>query len=303
MSHDAAMDSEAARHRAAAIVPVMILFLAGCSIPKGEVTYEPDFIPVEFSLDSSWTFGVSLGKSIATPVGRFGINAKEEASLVDKTKENGTQAVILRVAGATKEDVFEVKEKGPFAICLDGQFEETVNDSTITVTAQTGQSRVGLGDPKASHPCDAFLAKKGSHTSNVRVAYKLTKISFPGAGCTNEVDIELDPPDGPRVLTGGSWVNGSGGADLQLVNCGPDSQNTLHAGASSFARSETTSANAWDCDKLIKQQPEGKDVQPKKGMSLCLWTSDGNLAHVIIDKISTGDNYKISARVEAWLIL
>lgn len=282
----------------------MILFLAGCSLPKGEITYQPDFVPVEFSLDSSWTFGVSMGTSMATPWGRVGIRAKEEGSLVDQTEKNGTQAVILRIAGATKEDLFEVKEKGPFAICLDGKFEETVNESTITITAQTNQSRVGLGDPKVSRPCDAFL-NNGSQPSNVRVGYTLTRISFPGAGCGNEVQVDLDPPDGPRVGTGGSWLTGSSssGADMTLTNCGPDSQNTLHAEASSFALSETTSANAWACDKLIKQQPEGRDVIPKKGMSLCLWTSDGNLAHVIIDKISAGNKYRISARAEAWRIL
>jgi hypothetical protein len=135
--------------RPAALVTICLVLLqsvllTGC-FPSTHhsviVSYQPPFIPVIFSLDSNGDISVTAGASITTYIGTFSIGAQVSTPI----EKNSTRlAIIQSVNGATVQNVYDVGERGPVSVCLNGRFLESVGTNSISITALDGTSVISL---------------------------------------------------------------------------------------------------------------------------------------------------------------
>ncbi len=128
------------RLRAATAVRVvlallLVLICAACgSGTQPEVTYKPDFLPVELSLSKS---GISItgDQSLATPIGTFSLGA--QYSLPQAS--SNTIYVILRNRKTGYDHIFKVNSgSGDFTAVVNGTTSITVTHNQVIIDVSSG---------------------------------------------------------------------------------------------------------------------------------------------------------------------
>lgn len=120
------------------------LLLIGCASPgpaAANFSYRTPFIPVTFSVDTNGHISISLGGSITTPLGTFSVGAEVGVPI----GKNSTRLSIVHTVGdASVKDVYDIGERGPMNVCLDGRFWENVGEHDITITPLDGTSTISI---------------------------------------------------------------------------------------------------------------------------------------------------------------
>ncbi|WP_242891527.1 DUF192 domain-containing protein [Actinomadura litoris] len=116
------------------LVPLLLL-LGGCGFVGG-ATYQPPMLPLVFSIDQDGLFAVKVGGSIATPIGRFGI----DGGLKEKSED--TMVIGLSRDGQLGEQRFLVKGRASVAVCSDGPSVTYVTAGAVRVTVRRAASTV-----------------------------------------------------------------------------------------------------------------------------------------------------------------
>lgn len=153
----------------------LVLLLAACN-PTAEATYTPPFIPVTFSIDSSWHISVTLGFKITNFLGAFSVDSGVTAGL----SPDSTRVSIISAIDRTTQEVYEVHERGTMTLCINGQVAEQISTRSIVVTVFNAPSSVRLlpanatscaftsrSSAPASSP--APIARPGGHSVTVTV--------------------------------------------------------------------------------------------------------------------------------------
>ena len=138
---------------ARALVVLLLLLSLGCTTAPGQPTeavhVRLPFIPVTFSLDSQGHFSVSTGLSITTPVGTFSVSAEVTTPIA----RNSTRVSIVHsVNGIPVKDVYDIAERNPMNICLNGNFWESIANGNITIQTLDDTSIISI--IKAGSECD-----------------------------------------------------------------------------------------------------------------------------------------------------
>jgi hypothetical protein len=156
----------ATRPSATAFLALSLLLLIGCSSSSGHpaavIQYRLPFIPITFSLDSNGHFSVSTGLSITTPLGTFSAGAQVGIPI---SNDSTRVSIVHTVSGMSEEDVYDIAERGPMNVCLDGRFQESIGENNITIQALDGVSTVSI--VQAGSQCDtATLSATPSSPAN-----------------------------------------------------------------------------------------------------------------------------------------
>jgi hypothetical protein len=145
--------------RSAIVLLTVTALLAACSGTKAQVKFQPEFLPVEFGLDTDGKFSVDKDiYSYVTPLGRVSINVG-----VEKEIRESTTRLVIRRQGSSQEDVYDLSLTDSLAVCTNGRSEIVPKFPTITVTAYDDTTRIGVIDSSKISCGDVYSqAKQGN---------------------------------------------------------------------------------------------------------------------------------------------
>ncbi|WP_242903372.1 DUF192 domain-containing protein [Actinomadura terrae] len=102
------------------------------------MSYQPPMLPLVFSIDQDGMFAVKIGGSVATPIGRFGIDGG--------LKEAGKHEMVIGLSrdGQLGEQRFLLKGRTSVAVCSDGPSITYVTAGAVRVTVRRAATTVRL---------------------------------------------------------------------------------------------------------------------------------------------------------------
>lgn len=121
--------------RTLALAATVAVVLGGC---KAEATYKPEFVPVEFSVDTGGHFGVKAVSELVTPLGSFGLHVDLSPDPPPSVRPDGETLLYVDhfVGAALIEDRFKIKTGEQLEVAVDGQAVVHVDDRFLRLTAQ-----------------------------------------------------------------------------------------------------------------------------------------------------------------------
>ncbi|MGW0576137.1 SH3 domain-containing protein [Streptomyces sp. NPDC002920] len=115
---------------------LVLVGAAGCEQSKPSVSFTPTFVPVTFTLDSSGNLTVSTGKSFATPIGVFSVEAGVEHQF--KVNPKGYLTAVFRYVksnGGLVEAGYLIRTDRRVAPELDGQSLASAQGGLLRIDA------------------------------------------------------------------------------------------------------------------------------------------------------------------------
>jgi hypothetical protein len=150
-------------HYAAAFLAIAMLVdspaLAYDDTPSAYVRYQPDFLPISFTLHSSGEVSVEAAQGIVTPIGYFSIG-------VEYPLRGSSEYihVVIRNRARGVERVYRIRSGHPFSARYNGRGTLTASNHEIVIEATTGTVQVISGDPMNSSQDDRASNDVGPNT-------------------------------------------------------------------------------------------------------------------------------------------
>ncbi len=132
--------------------------------PEGFFSFQPDFLPINISVNSDGQFSVDLSATIVTPLGEIGFGGNIAHSTNGTVQTplppqayNVTQLIVC-LAGTARQRCqgYQIGSGRKLNIAMNGQFQQTVERNRITIDATRGSTITvtdtgATGDP-GLHP-------------------------------------------------------------------------------------------------------------------------------------------------------